>query len=390
MDFDDRPEEAAYRAEVRAFLQAHAAPREDTPLAFASRYNVDESTLARAKLWQRCRFDHGFAGITWPRDWGGQERDPICQIIFAEEEARFATPQGVYEIGLAMCVPTMMRFGRMGGKADLATRALRGDDIWCQLFSEPGAGSDVAALTLRADRDGEEWVLNGQKTWISVAKHAHYGLLLARSDRSAQKHAGLTAFMIDLRTPGIDVRPIRQITGYSHFNEVFFADARVPDLWRLGDIGAGWKVALSTLANERYATGEAPGPHVGDLIALATKYPDEAPAIQSESVRERLADLYTRAEGLRFARLRMITAIARGEAPGPEASIGKLVSSALLQDIVATGLDILGGADKAASPMHAWFQDAYLYAPATRIAGGTDEILLNIIAERVLGLPTDR
>jgi alkylation response protein AidB-like acyl-CoA dehydrogenase len=287
-----------------------------------------------------------------------------------------------------------MRFGRFTGAGELSLRALRGDDIWCQLFSEPSAGSDLAALRLRAERDGDAWVLNGQKIWISVAQYARYGLVLARSDWDAPKHAGLTAFMVDLGTPGVEVRPIKQITGHSHFNEVFFSDARIPDEWRLGAPGEGWKVALSTLANERYATGEAPGPHVADLIRLARLYPAHAPAFEDRAVRQKLAELMVREEGLKYARLRIISAASRGEAPGPEASIGKLVSSALLQDIVALGLDILDAAgiiaDGDNAPMHAWFQQAYFYAPATRIAGGADEVLRNIIAERVLGLPADR
>ncbi|HVV34242.1 MAG TPA: acyl-CoA dehydrogenase family protein, partial [Vitreimonas sp.] len=290
--------------------------------------------------------------------------------------------------------PTLMRFGRRGDKAELAHRALRGDDIWCQLFSEPGAGSDLASLRLRATREGDDWVLDGQKIWISVAQYARYGLLLARSDQQASKHAGLTAFMVDLHAPGVEVRPIRQITGHAHFNEVFFTGARVPDLWRLGDPGEGWKVALSTLSTERYATGEAPGPHLADLIALARAYPEDRPAIEDAAVRQRIADLCVRSEGLKHARARMITAASRGESPGPEASIGKLVSSALLNDIVSLGLEILGPAgviaEKDVAPLHGWFQDAFFYAPATRIAGGTDEILRNIIAERVLGLPTEK
>lgn len=394
MDFDDRPHEAAYREQVRAFLRANAKLRDDSALAYRNRYAVDAETVERARAWQRLRSEHGFAGITWPKAWGGQELAPIFQIIYAEEEQHFIIPQGVYEIGLAMCVPTLMRFGRRDDAAELAVRALRGDDVWCQLFSEPGAGSDLASLRLRAERDGDAWVLNGQKTWISVAQYARYGLLLARSDWSAPKHAGLTAFMIDLHAPGIEVRPIKQITGHHHFNEVFFSNARIPDQWRLGDAGAGWKVALSTLANERYATGEAPAPHLADLVRLASAFPAEKPAIEDAAVRQRIAELCVRAEGLKYARLRMITAISRGETPGPEASIGKLVSSGLLQEITALGLDILDQAgvvaDASISPMHALFQEAHLYAPATRIAGGADEILRNIIAERVLGLPADK
>jgi alkylation response protein AidB-like acyl-CoA dehydrogenase len=272
--------------------------------------------------------------------------------------------------------------------------ALRGEDIWCQLFSEPGAGSDVAGLRTRAERDGEDWVINGQKIWTSGAHFSNYGLLLTRTDPSVPKHAGLTMFFLDMHSSGVEVRRIRQISGTSNFNEVFFTDVRIPDAQRLGDVGAGWKVALTTLMHERLAVGTISGPDFQELLELArTIEVNGVPATRDTSVREHLADWYVQSKGLEYTKLRTITALSRGQMPGPESSIFKVVSATKLQEIANYALDLMdsGGlvSDPATAPMRAMFQQALLYAPAGRIAGGTDEILRNIIAERVLGLPGD-
>ena len=221
-----------------------------------------------------------------------------------------------------------------------------------------------------------------------------WGLLLVRTDPNAAKHDGLTMFFLDMKSPGVEVRRIKQISGTSNFNEVFFTDVRIPDAQRLGAVGAGWKVSITTLMNERLAVGEAPGPDAADLLALArTLEIDGEPALESAAVRERLADWYVRTQGLKYTRFRSITALSRGQTPGPEASIAKVVSAGKLQEIATFGTDLIGMAgavmDPELAPMQAWFQEAVLYSPGSRIAGGTDEILRNIIAERVLGLPGD-
>ncbi len=391
MDFDDTPDEAVYRTKVRAFLAAHAKPKGDTELAFRGRYSVDADTVDRARAWQSLKARHGFAGITWAKEWGGQGLKPMMEVIYAEEEGKFAVPQGVFEIGLAMCVPTLIRFAPDAARQHAAP-ALFGERIWCQLFSEPAAGSDLAAIATRAVLEDDHWIVNGQKTWTSAAHLADYGLLLARTDSSVPKHAGITAFFVDMRTPGIEVRPIKQISGHSHFSEVFFSDVRIPDTARLAAVGEGWRVANSTLSSERYATGVSSGPHFEDIYRLVCEIqtPDGS-SLSNPTVREKLADWYVRARGLKYTRFRILTALSRGQVPGPEASIGKLVSSAQLQQITAFAVDLLGMAggiaDGGLAPMKGWFQDAFLYAPASRIAGGTDEILRNIIAERVLELP---
>ncbi|MGH7042561.1 MAG: acyl-CoA dehydrogenase family protein, partial [Acetobacteraceae bacterium] len=259
---------------------------------------------------------------------------------------------------------------------------------------EPAAGSDMAGLRTRAERDGDAWVINGQKVWTSGAHYSDFGLLLARSDPAVPKHAGLTAFHIDMKAPGVTVRPIHQMSGGSHFNEVFFTDLRVPDRQRLGAPGHGWQVALTTLMNERLAVATPRRPDIHDLLDLArTVEIDGRPAIADSAVRMRLAEWWADSAGLACTRLRTMTALSRGQTPGPENAIAKAVNAGRLQAIAAFGMELLGQAgavgDPALAPMAGLFQDGLLSAPGQRIAGGTDEILRSIIAERVLGLPGD-
>jgi alkylation response protein AidB-like acyl-CoA dehydrogenase len=333
-------------------------------------------------------------GITWPAPWGRRAGSPIQQVIYNQEEAEYVVPRGVFEIGLGMCIPTMMAYAQPKQLERYVPPAMRGEEVWCQLFSEPAAGSDLAGLRTRAERDGRDWIVNGQKIWTSGAHFADYGILVARSDPGARKHDGLTFFFLDMKSPGVEVRPIKQISGTSNFNEVFFTDVRIPDEQRLGEVGAGWKVSLTTLMTERLAVGDAPGPDFDDIFALArTLTLEDGPAVKNPAVRERLADWYVKTQGLKYTKFRTLTALSRGQTPGPEASITKVVSASKLQEIASFGLDLLGMAggvmDADIAPLQAWFQEALLYAPGLRIAGGSDEILRNIIAERVLGLPPD-
>ncbi len=391
MDFSDTAEEAVFRANVIGFLQAHAALRAGR---LSDPEAVDADYVARARDWQAKKAAAGFAGITWPKHWGGRGGTPMQQVIYGQEEAKYALPRGVFEIGLGMCVPTLMAYADAAIAQRHVGPALRGEEIWCQLFSEPGAGSDVAGLRMRAQRDGEDWIVNGQKIWTSGAHFSDYGLLLTRTDPSVPKHAGLSMFFLDMHSPGVEVRRIRQISGTSNFNEVFFTDVRIPDSQRLGDVGQGWKVALTTLMHERLAVGTLAGPDYGEVMELARSVELRgAPALADASVRERLADWYVQSKGLEYTKLRTITALSRGQMPGPESSIYKIVSARKLQEIASYALDLMdsGGlvSDPASAPMRALFQQALLYAPGGRIAGGTDEILRNIVAERVLGLPGD-
>jgi alkylation response protein AidB-like acyl-CoA dehydrogenase len=393
MDFNDTPEEAAFRAEARAFISANAQPKVGSrPVLRQS--GVDTEAVARCKAWQAKKADAGFAGLTWPKRFGGREASPILQVIYNQEEEDFVVPRGLYEIGLGMCIPTMMAYAKPEQLDRYVRPALRGEEVWCQLFSEPAAGSDLAALRTRAERDGDEWVINGQKIWTSGAHLSDFGIIVVRTDSNVPKHEGLSFFFLDMKSPGVDVRPIHQMSGARHFNEVFFTDVRVPDSQRLGAVGQGWKVSLTTLMNERLAVGDEQRPGVDDLLELSRSVRvDGKPAIQSTAVRERIASWYAQSQGLKFTRFRTMTALSKGETPGPENSIHKLVNASKLQDIASYGLDLMGEAglvvDDDLAAAHAMFQAALLSSPSGRIAGGSDEILRNIIAERVLGLPSD-
>jgi alkylation response protein AidB-like acyl-CoA dehydrogenase len=272
---------------------------------------------------------------------------------------------------------------------------LTGANVWCQLFSEPAAGSDLAGLRTAAVRDGDDWVINGQKIWTTGAQIADWGILVVRSDPNVPKHKGLTYFVVDMHAPGVEVRPIHQINGGRAFNEVFFTDVRIPDAYRLDDVGNGWRVALTTLMNERASIGGGGGgAAMNDLIALAKRIQiDGRPAIEDNAVRERIADFMVRARGLRYTSYRTLTALSQGKIPGPEASMGKLVGAVLGQEMAAFGIELQGMAGGTLDPQvaldgGAW-QARFLGFPGLRIAGGTDEVLRNIIAERVLGLPPE-
>jgi alkylation response protein AidB-like acyl-CoA dehydrogenase len=395
MDFGDTPEEAAFRAEVRAFLAKHATPRRNAEPPVMPTSPKGE-VMDRIRAWQRTKFEAGYAAITWPVEVGGRGGTPIQQVIYTEEEAKFDVPPAarVFGLSLGMCIPTLLRWATPEQKAHYTPRALRGETIWCQLFSEPSAGSDVAGLRTRSERKGDRWIVNGQKIWTSSAHLADYGVLLTRSDPNVPKHKGLTYFFIDMKSPGIEIRPIRQITGGANFNEVYFTDLEIPDTQRLGAVGQGWEVALTTLMNERLslASNTWRTATVHELLELARSVDlDSGPAIDDPLVREKIADWYLKADGIRLTMYRTLTALSRGGVPGPEASIGKAVTSPGAQDLASFALDLqnMGGIlrDAGRAPMGARWQETWLASPGGRVAGGSDEIMRNIIAERVLGLP---
>ena len=392
MDFADTPTEAEFRAEVRAWLTANAERREPG-MVFKSKYGSDD-LVDQAKVWQAKKHEAGFSGITMPKKFGGRGGSAMEQVIYNQEEAEFVAPRGVYEIGLGMCIPTMLTYATKAQKSRYAPPALKGEEIWCQLFSEPSAGSDVAGLRTRSTRDADDWVINGQKIWTSGAHFCDYGIIVTRSDPNAPKHKGLTFFFLDMKSPGIEVKRIKQISGTSNFNEVFFTDVRVPDSQRLGKVGEGWRVSITTLMNERLAVGQVPAPDFDEIFQLSrTLELEDGPAINNAQVRENLAKWYVEMQGLKLTKFRTISALSQGETPGPESSITKVVSASKRQEIAMFGVDLMesGGViiDDAMQPMQGMFQEAALSSAGSRIAGGTDEILRNIIAERVLGLPQD-
>jgi alkylation response protein AidB-like acyl-CoA dehydrogenase len=387
MDFNDSPEEAAYRAQVRDWLAANAPEFE---VVTQERRGSDQ--MAKAKGWQARKAEGGYACITWPKQWGGGGGTPIQSVIYGQEESKYRVNSGPFTIGLGMCVPTVMTFADDDTKQRFVGPAVKGEEIWCQLFSEPAGGSDVAAARTRAVRDGDDWVINGQKVWTSGAHYSDFGIVLVRTNTEAPKHKGLTMFWIDMKSPGIDIRPIHQASGGSEFNEVYFNDVRVKDSQRLGAVDDGWKVALVTLMNERLAVGGASGPNYREILELArATVAENGSALADSGFRQRLADWYVQSEGLKLTRFRTQTALSRGETPGPESSIGKIIAANVMQDLSNAALDLEDQygiiADPALAPLEAAFHGSWLGAPGLRIAGGTDEILKNIIAERVLGLP---
>jgi len=302
-------------------------------------------------------------------------------------------PLGFFDIGLGMCIPTMMAYASPEQLKRYVKPALYGEEVWCQLFSEPAAGSDVAGIRTRAERDGDGWVINGQKVWTSGAHYCDYGIIITRTDPSVPKHQGLTMFFLSMKTPGIEVRPIKQISGGANFNEVFFTDVRIPDSHRLGKVGEGWKAALTTLMNERLAVGlPSGGLDVDELMELARDTElEDGPAIRNQQVRSRIADWYVQQQGLKLTRFRTLTALSKGQTPGPESSIIKIVAAPKMQDMGAFAMELMGpaGIMKEDVPHAAGFQAQWVGGAGFRIAGGTDEILRNIVAERVLGLPQD-
>lgn len=386
MDFNDTVQEADFREEVKTWLK-------DNVPSEAELTGLDY--IGRAKLWQKRKYDAGWACLRWPKEHGGRGASAIEQVIFNQEESKYQTPDSIFSIGQGMCAPTMMTWATEEQNERFMPPLASGEEVWCQLFSEPAGGSDLAALRTRAVKDGDDWIVNGQKIWTSGAHYSDYGVLVLRTDPDVPKHQGLTYFFLDMKSPGIEIKPIKQISGGANFNEVYFTDVRIPDAQRLGAVGQGWQVALTTLMNERASIGGGGGGCNFDSVFDLAKQVSLAgrPAIEDPSVRRKLADWYVQESGLKFTGYRSMTALSRGEIPGPENSIGKLVGAPKQQDMASFALDLLDQHgviwDSELSEKAGLFQAAYMSSPGLRIAGGTDEIMANIIAERVLGLPQE-
>jgi len=386
MDFNDTPEEARFREEASSWL-AENAPTDDAFRAL--------SPLEQAKVWQKRKYDAGWACIGWAPDFGGRGASAIEEVIWRQEESQYDLPANFFLIGQGMIGPTLMAWASDEDKARFLPQLASGEEVWCQLFSEPAGGSDLAALRTRAERDGDDWVINGQKIWTSGAHYSDYGVIVVRTDPTVPKHKGLSYFYIDMKAPGVEIKPIKQLTGDSDFNEVYFTDVRVSDSQRLGEVGQGWQVSLTTLMNERAAIGGSFGQmDVSLAMSVAAEVEiDGRPALEDAAVRARIADWYVQEAGLKYTGYRSLTALSRGALPGPENSIGKLVGAPKMQAMSSYLMDLLGAsgaiADEALAAKAGMIQRAYMGAPGLRIAGGTDEIMANIIAERVLGLPQE-
>jgi alkylation response protein AidB-like acyl-CoA dehydrogenase len=397
MDFNDSPQDAAFRKEARAWLDENVPTYLEPHLAKSGFGNTNTGpydAMEESKKWQKKKAEAGWACLHWPKEYGGRGATPIERVIWGQEEGAYSALSGLFIIGHGMCGPTVMTYAGAEHKERLLPKLASGEEIWCQLFSEPASGSDLAGLRTKAEKDGDDWIINGQKIWTSGAQHSDYGILITRTDPTVAKHKGLTMFFLDMKSPGVEVRPIKQVNGQSGFNEVYFTDVRIPDNQRLGEVGAGWQSSLTTLMNERLSIGSGMPTGFPEMFEYARKLetPD-GPAIKDKSVRSKLAEWHIRTSGLKYSAARSISALSRGETPGPESSIGKLVAGSTLQDIAQFAMDLQGLTGVLLDPEQAEesarFQAMLLRSPATRIEGGTDEILRNIIAERVLGLPGD-
>ena len=393
-----------FEVEVRGFFEDHATRRTEEAFVwgegsdavglFPERTPEEEAAgVVAAKAWAATVFDAGYGWLTGPIEYGGRGLSREYQRTFDRIGSDYRTPSmSLFGIGLGMVAPTILAHAIEEVKQAYLQPMHRGDIVGCQLFSEPGAGSDLASLQTRAERDGDEWVVNGQKVWTSGAHLSDIGEIICRTDPDAPKHRGLTGFVVDMHAPGVEVRPLRQMTGGASFNEVFFTDVRIPDSHRLGEVNGGWTVALTTLMNERAAIGSGGGGGVG--LPTTTRLIETARAMGKATdplVRQQLADVIVHERVARYTNLRAMAKVAAGGLPGPEMSIAKLSLTNNMVRVAEVVAAILGSqlvADSGAWGTYAWSQYV-LGVPGLRIAGGSDEVMHNIIGERVLGLPKE-
>ena len=386
MDFTYPASAEAFRAEFRGWLDEHLT--DEFRSLGGTHLDMDAATLAAMRRWNALLADARYAAIAWPTEWGGRGAGVMEQVVFAEEMHRANAPGTINVIGLSNIAPAIIEHGSDEQRRTLLPRMLRGDDIWCQGFSEPNAGSDLASLSTSAVRDGDRWIVNGQKTWNTLGHLANWCELLVRTDRDAPKHRGITCLLVDLTRPGVEVRPITTITGDREFSEIFFTDVAVPATMTLGPVNDGWRVAMTTLAYERGTVAKL---HLGlrakvqRLFEAAASAPGPrgAPrAIDDPQVRRLLARCYVDGELLKLVSERAISGELHGRGPGPEGSLAKLLWSEADQQLTAVATEVLG----AASLADRWGRDR-VYSRSLSIAGGTTQINKNIVAQRILGLP---
>ncbi|HYD49477.1 MAG TPA: acyl-CoA dehydrogenase family protein [Terriglobales bacterium] len=396
MDFQPTPEELAFRSAIRAWLENNLPAGWGTP-SFAEPATPAEQ-VAFAKQWQRQLYDGGWAGITWPREYGGRGASVVEQLIYNEEYARLRAPDILaLKIALSLVGPTIISSGTVEQKQRFLPAILRGDEIWCQGFSEPNAGSDLASVRTRAELRGDELIVTGQKIWTSVARHADWCMLVTRTSTEGPKHKGLTFLLVDMKSPGIVIRPLREMTGEEWFNEVFFEEVRVPRAHVVGEINGGWKVVMTTLGFERAGST----PHVRlqaqarRLAELARRFERHGePAARQPIYRQRLAQHIIEAAILRFTAYRNVTKVQRTGVPGPEGSILKIFWSELEQRLQDTAFEILGpygmlSKEDSRSIEQGFWAYELLWSRSGTIYAGTSEVQRNIIAQRALGLPRD-
>ncbi len=392
--------------EARAFLESNAEARpparefvwgsgSDDVAMFDEKDREDEAGEAEeAKGWRRRRFDAGFGWISGPEEFGGRDLPQSYERVYNSVESLYRTPNmGVFTISLGMVAPTILAHGIPEVRERYLRDLYRGDMVACQLFSEPGAGSDLASVTTRAVRDGDEWVISGQKVWTSAAHLAEIGEVICRTDPDMPKHKGLTMFVVDMHAPGVEIRPLRQMTGGASFNEVFFDEVRIPDTHRLGDVNTGWSVALTTLMNERSSIGAGGGGGGGGLFSPRRLHAmlEHFGHGENAVLIDQAAQLYTNFTVAKWNNQRALDKIRQGQLPGPEMSTAKLALTNNLKAYTEWAAGVLGPritADGGEWGAYA-FSKMLTGVPGMRVAGGTDEVMRNIVAERVLGLPKD-
>lgn len=386
MDLTYSAADEGFRAEVRAWLRAHL-PQAKLPASNPL------TAIENAKRWQRQLYEAGYVGMRWPKELGGHEASLVQQMIVNEELARAAAPPLINTVGLNILGPALILHGSTEQQQRFLPKILTADEIWCQGFSEPDAGSDLAALHTRALEDGDCFIVSGQKIWTSLGAIADWCFLLVRTDPNAAKQEGISYLMMQMQSPGVTVRPIRQITGKSHFSELFLDAVRVPKCNLVGERNAGWRIAKTTLSFERSGLSGIVEleRHLTDLRRLAMTVGRK----HDPMVRQRLAQLFIEKEALKYTGYRALTQQLRGGAPGPESAIGKLVASELRQRVMDAAMELQGpfaqlGRRNARALDRGRWQGLYLDARAYTIGGGTSEVMRNIIAERALGLPKGR
>jgi len=395
MDFDYTPEEEKFRKQVRSWLDKHR-PRGASKLARHASLSDDEG-WRRLVAWHKELHAGGWIGLSWPIEYGGRGATLMEQIIFSQELGRRKLPSGCNVLGVMMAGPAIMHWGREEEKQRHLQKILDGEEIWCEGLSEPGSGSDLASLQCRAAPDGDDFVVNGQKVWTTLAHRSDWIQLFVRTDGEASKHRGISCLLVDMKSPGITVRPVRQMTGDSEFNEVFFEDVRVPKGNLLGPLHAAWQVLITTLMHERAGISELGSEQIIDhLVELAKKLQRRGrPASKDSYVRQQLAQFAIEVQARKLNGLRSLTKRLKGSPPGPEGSIGKLCATELTKRMAKFAVELAGpqalieGDSPHALDRGRWLQ-AILSSPSLTIAGGTSEVNRNIIGERILGLPKER
>jgi alkylation response protein AidB-like acyl-CoA dehydrogenase len=394
VDFEDSPELAAFRAEVREFLDAHAELRHGDDRDWSRNGAALDPDVAadyrrRCVEWQGLLYESGWAGLTWPTAFGGRGLTAAHQIVFNQELARYDATSGFLTAAMALVGPTLMAHGSPEQQERYIAPLLSGQEAWCQLFSEPGAGSDLAALATRAVRDGDEWVVNGQKVWTSSAQHADFGILITRTDPDVPKHEGLTYFIVDMKSPGVDVRPLVQAQGVAHFNEVFLDDVRIPDVNRVGEVGGGWKVTRTTLRSESsMISGAGQATNFGAVLSTCRRLDRTGDPL----VRQELAKVFTDEQIMKWMSMRTQTAVMTGRKElALHGSLLKNFFTRALTRRVDLAVDVEGaeGMLWTDAEGEGFWQYQFLNQFAPKIGGGTEEVHRNNLGEQALGLPRE-